>query len=120
MSADTLPVRKRLPAYGRELLAAQKAGRNVDWLLIALDWTIGRAMPRVVATSDVPARALDLGLVRGLDCMVAHQGEQQRALDIAETALQSGARLCPIYDMATGKCIPTAEIVAARGMALST
>lgn len=109
----------RLPAYGRELLAAQKAGRNVPWLLIALDWGIGRAMPRVVATGDVPAHTFDLRLVRGLDCMVAHRGDGQRAVDLAEQALQYGARICPVFDLEAGTCLSTDEIAAARGLGAS-
>lgn len=106
----------RLPAFGRELVEAQRAGRNVPWLLIALGWNIGRAMPRVVVTLDIPAAAWDLGLVRGLDCMVAHSGDQQRGIELAEQALRSGARLCPVYDLATGAYLSTAEIAAARGL----
>lgn len=110
---------KRLPAYGRDLLAAQRSGRNVPWLLIALDWSVGRALPRVVATQDIPTEALDLSLVHGLDCLVAHHGEQQRALDIAEAALLSGASICPVYDLNRGALMATAEILAARGLVVS-
>lgn len=106
----------RLPAYGRELVEAQKTGRNVPWLLIALDWSIGRAMPRVVAVREIPSAALELNFVRGLDCMVAHCGETRRALDIAELALRNGARICPIHDMETGSGMATAEVVAVRSM----
>jgi hypothetical protein len=39
---------RRLPAYGRALLDAQRKGQNVPWLCLALDWELGRALPRVV------------------------------------------------------------------------
>jgi hypothetical protein len=99
---------KRLPAYGRELLAAQKAGRNVPWLLIALDWDLGRAMPRVVVSRDTPVDDWDLCLVRGLDCMIAHRGEQKRAIELADQALRSGARICPVFDAGLGRLEATA------------
>lgn len=108
---------KRLPAYGRELVAAQHAGRNVPWLLIALDWNLGRAFPRVVVTPDTPAHELDLRLVLGLGCMVAHRGESSRALDVAEAALLAGATECPVFDVAAGRLtFTTDEVRAARGL----
>lgn len=108
--------RGRLPAFGRELVEAQRAGRNVPWLLIALDWNIGRAMPRVVAVSGAQDGVYDLALVRGLACLVAHRGEPQRALEIAELALRSGARCCPIFDAGRGAFMATADILSVRGL----
>lgn len=109
--------RRRLPAFGRELVAAQRAGRNVPWLCISLDWNLGRGFPRVVIPADIRARELDFSLVRGLGCMVAHRGETGRALDVAEAALAYGATECPIFDVALGcLTLTTAEVIAARGM----
>ena len=99
--------RKVLPAYGRELLAAQRAGRNVDWLLIALDWGLGRAMPRLVVTDDIDVAELSLGMVKGLPCMVAHLGKTPRAVLIAEIALRYGAMSCVVFDAQAGKTTHT-------------
>lgn len=111
---------RRLPAFGRELADAQRKGLNVPWLLIALDWNLGRAFPRVVIPADVPVRELDMRMVRGLDCMIAHLGEGSRALDVAETALLAGATLCSIFDVALGRLtLTTAEVVAARGLTVA-
>lgn len=74
---------RRLPAFGRELVEAQRKGLNVPWLVIALDWNLGRVFPRVVIPAGVPVRELDMRMVRGLDCMIAHRGEASRALDVA-------------------------------------
>jgi hypothetical protein len=106
----------RLPAYGRDLLNAQKQGHNVPWLCIALDWDLGRALPRVVVTPDTPAHEVDLRLVRGLGCMVAHRGETRRALDVAEAALMAGATECPVFDVAIGRLTATTDEVRAIRM----
>lgn len=111
---------RRLPAFGRELVAAQRKGLNVSWLCISLDWNLGRAFPRVVVPVDVQARELDMRLARGLDCMIAHRGEASRALDIAEVVLLDGATLCSIFDVELGRfTLTTAEVVAARGMTVA-
>lgn len=108
---------KKLPAYGRALLDAQRQGFNVPWLCISLDWNLGRAFPRVVITPDTQAHELDFRLVRGLGCMVAHRGETSRALDVAEAALMAGATECPVFDVALGRLTTTTdEVMAARGL----
>lgn len=106
--------RKRLPAYGRDLIAMQRAGRSVGWLCIALDWHLGRALPRVVVTDDTDLAELDLSIVAGLECTVAHEGQTGRALDIAELAILNGATRCGVHDQQTGKTTTTAEVMLAR------
>ena len=105
----------RLPAYGRDLVNLQRSGRNVGWLVIALDFDLGRALPRVVVTDDIKITELDLRCVAGLDCLVAHEGNGNRALDVAELALRNGAKLCGTHDQA-GSSLTTAEVRAIRGI----
>jgi len=108
---------RRLPAYGRALLDAQRQGFNVPWLCIALDWNLGRAFPRVVVAPDTQARDLDMRLVRGLGCMVAHYGEAARAFEVAEAALMAGATECPVFDVALGRLtLTTDDVMAASRM----
>lgn len=116
--SDSLPKIQghRLPAYGRSLVAAQRSGRNVSWVVLSLDWDYGRIFPRLVIPVDMRVDELDLRLVRGLECLVAHRGEPTRALDIAELALANGAKICPVIDVPTGRTTYTAEIIAARGV----
>ncbi len=112
-----VPEPRRLPAYGRELVEAQRRGLNVPWLLIALDWNLGRTFPRVVIPTDTPAHELDWRLVHGLGCMVAYRGEAARALDVAEAALLAGATACPVFDVTAGRLtLTTDEVRAVRGM----
>jgi hypothetical protein len=105
-----------LPAYGRDLLNLQKTGRNVEWLIIALDFSLGRALPRVVVTGDVELRELDLRMVAGLECTVAHKGQTTRALDVAELALRNGAAKCGVFDRDASQMITTDEVRVIRGI----
>lgn len=105
-----------LPAYGRDLIAYQRQGMNVPWLIISLDFALGKAMPRVVVTDDADLGRLDLNLVAGLDCMVAHKGNVARALDVAELALKSGAAMCCVFDRDASELITTDEVRIIRGL----
>lgn len=104
-----------LPAYGRDLIAYQRQGMNVPWLIIALDFALGKALPRVVVTDDTDLGQLDLNLVAGLDCLIAHESKASRALDVAELALKHGATRAAIHDQHTGQTTTTAEVLAIRG-----
>lgn len=107
----------KLPAYGRDLVALQKTRRNVEWLIISLSFDLGKALPRVVVPRDTDLAELDLSLVAGLECTVAHEGEDRRALDVAELAIRSGATVVVIHDQAIGKTsLTTNEIKAIRGI----
>jgi hypothetical protein len=106
-----------LPAYGRDLLALQRTGRNVDWLIISIGFALGKALPRVVVTDDTNIAELDLKLVAGLDCLVAHDSKPSRALDVAELALRSGATKCCVFDASQDEMITTSEVKLIRGIA---
>lgn len=107
---------KKLPAYGRALLDAQRRGYSVPWLVLGLGWKIAGSFPRLVIPADTIAAELDLRMVRGLSCMVAHYGETSRALDVAEAALMAGATCCPILDLNARRITGTDEVMAARGL----
>jgi len=107
---------RRLPAYGRDLVAMQRRGLNVPWLLISIGWQAGKALPRVVIADDQDVHGIDLTLVRGLDCMVTHHSEASRAFAVAALALKAGATRCPIFDMSIGRLeATTSEVMLARG-----
>ena len=106
----------KLPAYGRDLVNLQRSGRNVEWLIISLSFDLGRALPRVVVPRDTNLAELDLSIVAGLECTVAHEGEERRAIDVAELALRNGAKRCGTHDQTTGTGLTTAEIKAIRGI----
>jgi len=106
----------KLPAYGRDLLNLQKTGRNVVWLVISLSFALGKALPRVVVTDDTDIAELDLRIVAGLECTVAHKGQERRAIDVAELAIKNGAAKCGTFDTTTSAKLTTDEIKAIRGL----
>ena len=107
----------KLPAYGRDLLELQKTGRNLSWLVISLGWDYGKAVPRLVVPDDTPVSELDLSMLKGIECTVAHSGKQSRALDVAELAIRNGSPACGVFDMEHGRLeLSTDEIKAIRGI----
>lgn len=105
------------PAYGRDLVNLQRSGRNVAWLVIALGWDYGRALPRLVVSDDVPLAGLDLSMVRGIECTIVHDGRESRALDVASLALRNGASKAGVFDMAAcTMTFTTDEVRAVRGI----
>lgn len=88
----------RLPPYGRQLLAAQRRGLNVPYLCLSLAWALGRVYPRVVIPDDFQPDGADFTFVKGLDCLVVHHDEPERALDVARLALLHGAKLATVFD----------------------
>ena len=106
---------RRLPAYAGALLALQRTGRTVPYLIISIGWHFGKAMPRIVIPDDMAVSEIDFRCVRGLGCMVVHHGESIRAFDVAELALQAGATSCPVFNMAMrGIEATTSEVMLAR------
>lgn len=106
-----------LPAYGRDLIALQRTGRNISWLVISLGWEYGRAVPRLVVPDDLPVSELDLTMLGGIECTVAHSGKSSRALAVAALALRNGASRCGVFDMVRGTLeLTTAEVMATRGV----
>lgn len=106
-----------LPAYGGDLIALQRTGRNISWLVISLGWDYGRAVPRLVVPDDLSVAELDLTMLGGIECTVTHSGKFSRALDVAELVLRNGAYRCGVFDMDRGKLeLTTAEVMAIRGM----
>lgn len=106
----------RLPAYARDLMDLQRGGKNIAWLVIALDWDIGRALPRIVVPNDVAVGTLDLSMLNGIECTVAHRGNSGRALDLADLALRNGAIRCGVFDVVRGITeFTTADVLSIRG-----
>lgn len=107
----------KLPAYGRDLIVLQRTGRNLSWLVISLGWDYGKAVPRLVVPDGLPVSELDLSMLGGVECIVAHSGKSSRALDVAVLALRNGAHHCGVFDMARGAIeFTTGEVIAKGGM----
>jgi hypothetical protein len=108
--------RRRQPAYAKQLAEARRNGFIVEWIVLALDWNIGFACPRLVIDPGLSFAELDLRVVAGLECVVGHRGEPSRALSIAAAALRCGAVCAPVIDLVTSRVTSTSEVRAAMGV----
>lgn len=104
-----------IPAYGRDLIAIRSKGIEPSYVCISLNFALGKALPRLVVPVGMKVSDTDFKCVTGLNCLIAHEGETARALDIAESVLKHGAKLATIHDQATNETTTTAEVVAIRG-----
>ena len=80
----------RLPAYGKTFCAMRRAGQvPAQDVVIALDWNLGAAFPRVVVPEDLPAEKIDLSFIAGLWVIIAYRKAQASRVDaLAQRALQ--------------------------------
>lgn len=83
-------MRRRLPAYSRDLAQARRNGLvpDVGFILVALDWELGQqcdeALVRIVVPPDRLPGETDFGFLAGLSVIVAHRDtDLVRAADIA-------------------------------------
>lgn len=90
--------RLRLPPYGKALAAMRRAGQvPAQDIVIALDWNLGAAFPRVVVPDDLPVEKIDLSFIAGLWVIIAYRKAQaymvgtlaQHALRFQPKALQT-------------------------------
>ena len=104
-----------LPAYGRDLLNLQRSGKNVAWLLVSLDWDLGKAFPRLVVPDNSGLQGMDFAMTQGLSCWIAHRGKLTRALDVAEAITRCGGLVDLVTDRETGQHLHADEVQAIRG-----
>ena len=76
-------------------LAGQAPSNSV---VIAFDWDIGKAFPRVVVIDQVPADSLELRFLAGLDVIIAyHDKHASRVLDMARAILNVNPRILQAF-----------------------
>ncbi len=89
-----LPHSKRFPAYGKQLMAMRVAGQvPPNSVVVAFDWDLYRAFPRVVIADDVPMDGLELRYLAGLDVMLSYRDKDaDRVLELAQAILRVNPR----------------------------
>lgn len=109
-----------IPAYGRDLIELQHSGANMAWLVVSIGWNFGKALPRLVIQDDISVSELDLSMLKGIEITVAHQGQESRAIDVAERALRYGAKKACVFDMEHGELTLTTNDVRAIRMGVDS
>ena len=68
---------RRLPPFGREIVAMVRAGRRPAILggsvVVSLDWKLGAAWPRIVLPRDTDPHEFDLAFLVGLDVLIVYR-----------------------------------------------
>lgn len=89
--------RKRMPPFGREVLARRKSGQRVGLLVVAVsdwragdDWLVRDGVSRVVVPWDFELAAVDWSFARALDVLVvAGGGTPQSRLEAVAVSLSA-------------------------------
>jgi hypothetical protein len=83
-------VRRRLPAYARELADARRQGLvpDVGFIVVAMDWDLGGSMDglvRVVVPPNHEPSKMDFSFLAGLNVILVHRDtDRDRATAIAD------------------------------------
>ena len=65
---------KRLPAYGKQFMTMRKSGRVPSLrVMVAFDWDLAKAYPRIVIADDTPAAGLNFSYLAGLPVQVVYR-----------------------------------------------
>jgi hypothetical protein len=82
-------------------MAGQTPSNSV---VVAFEWNIGRAFPRIVIADAVPADALEMRYLAGLDVMlVYHDKDAGRVLELVQAILRVNPRSLLAFAMDTQK-----------------
>ena len=92
--------RKKLPPFGKTLMAQRMAGQSPNAVYISLDWSMAKAFPRIVIPSDLAADELDLRFLAGLDvCIVHHESDLPRLPSIINAVMSCNPRILNALDI---------------------
>jgi hypothetical protein len=72
--SNALKASRKLPAYGRELLALRRHGQVPAHYMIVValdDWKLGKLFPRVVIALDADPKLTEFSMLAGLDATIA-------------------------------------------------
>jgi hypothetical protein len=101
------PARK-LPPYGKQLMARRMAGEVPREVIVSLSWKLGAAFTRIVIPEDTAVDDLDLRALAGLDVTVVHHAEDaHRVPAVADAILAVRPRLV----CACNVDVPSATII---------
>ena len=76
------PNYKRLPPYGKQLMAMRHAGRAPSRkVMVTFDWNLARAYPRVVIPADADPAKLNLIFLAGLPVQIIYRNKDAHRVD---------------------------------------
>ncbi|SEP38766.1 hypothetical protein [Nitrosovibrio sp. Nv6] len=73
---------KRLPPYGKQLMAIREAGKvPVRKVIVSFDWNLGRAYPRIIIPADANPAELDFRFLAGLPVQIIYGSQEAHRVD---------------------------------------
>jgi hypothetical protein len=73
---------KRLPPYGRQLMAIREAGKvPIKMVVACFDWNQARAYPRIIILPAAAPESLDLRFLAGIPVEIVYKNEDAHRVD---------------------------------------
>lgn len=73
---------KRLPPYGKQLMAIRQAGKApVRMVIVAFDWDLARAYPRIIIPNDLTPAEIEFRFLAGLPVQITYRGKDAHRVD---------------------------------------
>lgn len=90
---------KRLPPYGKQLMAIREAGKvPVRKVIVSFDWNLGRAYPRIIIPVDANPAELDFRFLAGLPVEIIYGSQDAHQVDaLVHEILQANPSLLATF-----------------------
>jgi hypothetical protein len=73
---------KRLPPYGKQLMAIRQAGKApVRMMIVAFDWDLARAYPRIIIPNDLTPAEIEFRFLAGLPVQITYRSKDAHRVD---------------------------------------
>lgn len=73
---------KRLPPYGKQLLAIRQAGKVPSKrVMVSFDWNLARAYPRIIIPADTSPVELEFEFLAGLSVQIIYHDKDAHRVD---------------------------------------
>ena len=81
---------KRMPAYGKQFMEMRRSGKvPFKRVMVAFDWDLGKAYPRIVLADDTRADQLNFSYLAGLPVQVIYRRkDSHRVSGLIDAILQ--------------------------------
>jgi hypothetical protein len=73
---------KRLPPYGKQLMALRKAGMvPIRMVVVCFDWDQAKAWPRIIILPDAAPESLDFRCLAGIPVEIVYKNKDAHRID---------------------------------------
>jgi hypothetical protein len=73
---------KRLPPYGKQLMALRQAGKApVRMMIVVFDWDLARVYPRIIIPNDLTPAEIEFRFLAGLPVQITYRSKDAHRVD---------------------------------------